>query len=255
MKSSALLFLLLFSASVVRAQPEILALAPLQVGVDSWYATDPQVLGFVAEGQRTVPLFFFLPNVSPDSRVDGGTIKLGVRSANRDTEFAFSVRVLEAFVAKTPWAGGVTLLRYDRTGPLHVDADWLGIRIGPAFASTRVEARLLGHAAFSTVGATGGLFVGPRDASTGLKAGGTAEVVVRPSTSMRLSGKLSLMTLTAGSNPVWSTWNAAVWLNPDGVLSPRISLGQMSLESDSYGSSTEWLAGFGVVLTPKRRDF
>lgn len=255
MKRSALLLLLWFSVGVVRAQTEMLALAPLQVGVEGWYATDPQVVGFVAKGQRTVPLYFFLPNVSEDSRFDFGTLALGVRTTNRDQSIALSVQVLDAFVAKSPWAGGVTLLRYDRTGPLRLDADWLALRFGPVLRVGPLEVRALARAAFSTVGHLGGLFIGPGESSSGLKGSVLGEAIFRPTTKTRFSAGASINSLVAGTNPVWRSWTAGVTLNPEGVLSPRVNLGQIDLKADDYSRSTEWLVRFGLVLTPKRRDF
>lgn len=255
MKRSALLLLLWFSVDVTRAQTEILALAPLQIGVEGWYASEPGDLGFVAKGQRTVPLYFFLPNVSEDSRFDFGTLALGGRSVRRVQSIAFSIQVMDAFVAKSPWAGGVTLLRYDRTGALRLDADWLALRFGPVLRWGGLEARVLARAAFSTVGHTGALFLGPDESSTGLKGSGQGEAIFRPSLNVKFVARAGIHALAAGTNPVWRSWSAGVTLNPEGILSPRVSLGQIDLQADNYRRSSEWLVRFGLVLTPKRRDF
>ena len=255
MKRLVLLALLALPIISARAQPEILALAPLQIGQETWYAADPQVLGLSVTGQRMVPLFFFLPNVSEDSRFEVGTIKLGVRSANRETSFAYSFRVLEGFVAKAPWAGGLTLLRYDRTGPLRLEADWLAVRFGPALNLGPAQARLIGKAALSTVGATGGLFVGQQESDTGFEAGLRGELISRLSVALIAGADASITRLTAGQSPTWREWNAYVQLNPDGVMSPRLSVGQLELESDNFVAQSEWMIRFGLLITPRKRDF
>jgi hypothetical protein len=255
MKRLVLLVLLSAPVLAVRAQPEILALAPLQIGQETWYAADPQVLGLTVSAQRMVPLFFFLPNVSEDSRFEVGTVRLGARSANRETAVAYSVRVLDGFVAKAPWAGGLTLLRYDRTGPLRLEADWLAIRFGPALNLGPAQVRLIGKASFSTIGATGGLFVGPEESDTGFEMGVRGELIARLSAGLIAGADASLTKLVSGRNPMWRDWNAYLQLNPDGVISPRLSLGQLELETDTFRSATEWMIGFGAVITPQKRDF
>lgn len=255
MKRLVLLALFSLPLLTARAQPEILALAPLQIGQEAWYAADPQVLGLTVTGQRMVPLFFFLPNVSEDSRFEVGTVKLGVRSANRDASLAYSVRILDGFVAKAPWSGGLTLLRYDRTGALRLEADWLAVRFGPALNLGPAQARLIGKAAFSTVGATGGLFVGPEESDTGVEVGVTGSLIARLSQKLVAGANASLTRLAAGTNPTWREWNAHVQLNPDGVFSPRLSIGQLELEADNYRTRSEWLIRFGVQITPQKRDF
>ncbi len=256
MKRLVLLALLSAPLLSARAQPEIMALAPLQIGQEAWYAADPQAYGLTLTAQRMVPLFFFLPNVSEDSRFEVGTLKLGVRSARRrDASFAYSLRVLEGFVAKAPWAGGLTLLRYDRTGPLRLEADWLAIRFGPALNLGPAQARLIGKAAFSTVGAMGGLFLGQHESDTGFEVGLRGELIARLSSMLIAGADASLTRLTAGRNPTWREWNVYFQLNPDGVMSPRLSLGQLELESDNYLARSEWMIRFGAVVTPRKRDF
>jgi hypothetical protein len=253
-----LLLLALLSAPMLsaRAQPEILALAPVQIGQDAWYATDPQVMGLTVTGQRMVPLFFFLPNVSEDSRFEVGTVKLGVRSGKgREASFAYSLRVLEGFVAKAPWAGGLTLLRYDRTGPLRLEADWLAIRFGPALNLGPIQARLIGKAGLSTVGTTGALFIGSDDSATGFEVAARAELIGRLSTMLTLGADASLTRLTAGENPTWRSWKAYLQINPEGVFAPRFGAGQLQLEADNYLSATEFMLSFGLVITPRKRDF
>lgn len=250
---------LLLAALPARAQSPFLELAPFQFGQEAWYATDPGVLGISAVGRRVVPLHLLLPDVSEDSRFELLTLKAGVRSANRDARPAFAVRAVDAFVAKHPWGGGFTLLAYDRTGPLLVEADWLAIRGGPALRfggfDRALEVRLMAELAVSTLGITGGLFVGPSEASFGGRGTGRAEILARLSRDAVASFQTRISAFAGGEDPQVFSWNAGLTLWPQNSFSLKGSLGRLEVSQDNYLSRSELVAGVSIQITPRNRDF
>ena len=256
--TSALLFLLM-TATGTKAQSPFLEMAPIEILQSSWYAADAEVGGFTIGARRSVPLFLFLPNVSEDSRFDLLDVSVGARSANRDFSLAWSVKPLDAFIAKSPWAGGLTLLSYDRTGPLRVEADWLAVRAGPALRtagrSTWIDARLLFEAAVATVANTGALFRGSGDASTGVEGSAHLQIHIRLGEAVLAKGRAVAAALAGGDNPMRQRWSAGVDLRPDEVLSIQLSGGQLRVEDDRYAAATEWLLSATIRVSPRRQTF
>ncbi|MFT5142262.1 MAG: hypothetical protein ACI80V_001577 [Rhodothermales bacterium] len=256
----ALLLAVIFAiAAPVSAQPSWLELAPLELEANSWYATDPGVGGLSLTARRVVPLFYFLPNVSEDSRLDLLSVTAGVRSANRDAKLAWAVSPLRMLIVKAPWAGGLSLLSYDRTGPLKVEADWLAIRGGPALRfggpDNMLEMRLLAKASLSTIAPTGGLFVGPGDGSTGFDGALEFSLLSRIAGKAILGANASAARLFAGENPTRTTWDAWLHVWPDAPLSFRAGAGQIRLETDNMNRASGWILKAGVIFTPGMQGF
>jgi hypothetical protein len=250
--------LLILLARPGQAQPSVLEFAPLQVVASGLYAADAGVGSAVLTARRTVPLFFFLPQVSEDSRVDLLALSAGVRTTNRDASLAWAVRPLDLFISKSPWAGGLTLLAYNRSGPLRIEATWIGLKAGPVFRSGDdqrfVEARLLGGASMSTVAVTGGLFVGSGRSATGLDASLTAQVRSKLGNTVSVEGEASASRLFSGANPERRHWNLGVRLG-SGHVSVLGSVGQLQIESQRFRRASEWLIRVGVRVVPGERGF
>jgi hypothetical protein len=256
---AVLLAAVLSCGAPVSAQPSWLELAPLELEGDTWYASDPGVGGLSITARRVVPLFYFLPNVSEDSRLELLSFTAGVRSANREAKPAWAVNPLRLFIVKAPWAGGLSLLSYDRTGPLKVAADWLAVRGGPAlrFGGTdnTVEMRLLAKAALSTIAAHGGLFVGPGGGSSGFDGALEFTLLSRIGRKTILGANASAARLFAGENPTRTNWEAWLQLWPEAALSFRAGAGQIRLDTDRTNPATEWILKAGLIFTPGKQGF
>ncbi len=255
---TATTFLLLCLAGRAQAQPSLLEFAPLRVTGAAWYASNASVGAGTWTAMRTIPLFFFLPRVSEDSGVDLFSVTAGIRSTNGDPALAWAVRPMELFLSKSPWAGGLTLLSYDRSGPFRLQAEWIGITAGPVLRLGRegrfVEARLLGKSSFSTFAMTGGLFPGDGERATGLDASLKLQVISKLTRTLALEVEASTARLFSGENPERREWKIGLRAG-SGHITFATTLGQLQAKSQRFHSKTEWLFGASILVVPRDRGF
>lgn len=125
--------ILCVGAVPVVAQSQYLDMAPLEFRSHFRRASDE--FNQVTVGvQRSVPVAYLLPQVTPDSYFEGMRLIAGMRfGTERTTEIRFRATGIKFEIQKTPWSAGFTLIDYDRTSLEDLQADWLGLSIGPGF--------------------------------------------------------------------------------------------------------------------------
>jgi hypothetical protein len=144
------------SMSAIRpalGQQAALSMAPLQIVSQSRFANDSYTQALVGV-ERSIPVAGLLPQVTSDSYFMVARLVAGARFNDGKTDFRMRLTGLDFEIQKTPWAGGLTLLDYDKTGLTDLNADWIGLRVGPGVSlgsdEVRFVARVTGRASLNS---------------------------------------------------------------------------------------------------------
>jgi len=156
---------------------------------------------------RDIPVAGLLPQVTPDSYFRIATVLAGARINGSDADFRYRMTGLDFEIQKSPWAGSFTLIDYDRSGLVDLNADWIGLKAGPGLSFSSEDAhisiRLLARASVNSIRFDEGLFpdLGPRasDTRTGVAYGAGGQVALTASNTFSISGRIDREAFSAGS--------------------------------------------------------
>jgi len=190
-------------------QNPMMQMAPIRVLADFDAAAGHSAVGFSVGIDGVTPLEYFLPNVSPGSRLEVMGLGVGAWALDGEARFRWRVVPLVIDIAKPPWIAGVTVLRYDRTGLRTVEADWFAshgglsgrfgvgrIGFGPALVlRAALASRKTGRVFFPGLGPEA------NDGATGAATEVAARLVTWTEHGVRLTFEASVEKLWAGPDP------------------------------------------------------
>ena len=250
-----LLTIVVLSLPALRAsgQNPMMQMAPIRVLADVDAALEHSAVAFSVGIDGVTPLEYFLPNVSPGSRLELMGLGVGARVHDGEAGFRWRVMPLTIDIAKPPWIAGVTVLRYDRTGIRTVEADWIATHGGPAgqFNVGRIGfgPAVVLRAALATR-RTGLVFfpdLGPEaeDGATGAATEIAARLVAWTEGGARLTIQASVERLWAGQDPELRSLGATLRI----PLGQRLVLiGRSALVEGRAGGHTSRVTVLGAGL-------
>lgn len=239
-------------------QSPLMEMAPIRILADFDASVDHPVMAFSVGLDGETPLEYFLPNVSPGSRLEVIGLGIGARMDDGDATFRWRVVPLVIDIAKPPWNGGVTVLRYDRSGIRTVEADWLATHGGPSgrflVGGMAVEPSLIFRASLASRRTGRSFFpdLTPEadDGATGAAASAAARLVLSGASGFRLTATASIERLWAGPDPELRVLGAAlrVPLAPAWTLIGRAGLHEAKVRGVTDRAT---IVGFGLRFSPR----
>lgn len=233
-------------------------MAPIRILADIDAALDHDALAFSVGMDGVTPLEYFLPNVSPGSRLEVLGLGVGARLVDGNATFRWRIVPMVIDVAKPPWNGGVTVLRYDRTGIRTLEADWLATHGGPSalfsIGGMTIGPSLLLRAALASRRTGRSFFpdLNPDadDGATGAATSAAGRLVFSVASGFTLTAIASIERLWAGPDPELRVLEAILRV----PLASRWTLvGRGALQEARVGDATDRVTvlGFGIRFSPR----
>ncbi len=251
------LLILAWPALPAFGQSPLMQMAPIRVLADFDAAIGHPAMAFSIGIDGETPLEYFLPNVSPGSRLEVIGLGVGARLDDGEPTFRWRVVPMVIDITKPPWNGGVTVLRYDRTGLRTLEADWIATHGGPsgriALGSLAIEPSLILRAALASRRTGHGFFpdlpAQADDGATGAATSAGARVVLSGASGFRLTATASVERLWAGPDPELRILGAALRV-PLGSVWTLVGRAAVQEARVGHAKDRTTVLGFGLRFSP-----
>ena len=154
--AGTLVVLFLFLPGQAHAQRELAGAAPYLFGLRYDHVNQTTTHQFVLEAARVVAIADLLPQISPKSYFIVLNLAAGARfNENTSTAFRWKASLVDLNIYKSPISGGMTLMEFDRSKVVDLNARWFEVRVGPSFRlgsdGFSVTPRIIGVGGISTL--------------------------------------------------------------------------------------------------------